>query len=55
MGFAHKPAVPAVLAFLVVLFGIGALEPAQAQSTGKWKKQQLSLVEGMFHYKEKKT
>ncbi|KAK2551221.1 hypothetical protein P5673_027985, partial [Acropora cervicornis] len=33
MGFVHSPVVPAVLAFLVVLFGIGTLEPAQAQST----------------------
>ncbi|XP_044178528.1 LOW QUALITY PROTEIN: uncharacterized protein LOC122960408 [Acropora millepora] len=33
MGFVHGPVVPAVLAFLVVLYGIGTLEPAQAHST----------------------
>ena len=34
----HRPVVPAVSVFLVVLYGIGTLEPAQAQSTGKLKK-----------------
>ena len=45
----HRHVARTVLPFLVVLYGIGTLEPAQAQSTGKFKKATTFLIEGMFH------